>query len=160
MTLRKEEMREVDIVSASRVALATLSGANYQMSPLVGDTIAQSKQLRNQGYTLRMVQAPEDESIEGLNTARVSANQAARRQPSQLRSASLSYVQQSVRETKPTLAKMNKYLGDSRKSATARYLKSPPGMRDTRCAWTLPLRFVFNFWSSLVSFLNTALAVP
>jgi hypothetical protein len=146
--LRKEEMREVDIVSASRGALAAISGANYQISPLVGNNVAQVKQLRSQGYTLRMVQAPEDGSTEGMTAAHASANQAARRQPQQLRSASLSYVQQSVRETKPTVAKMNKYLGDSRKSVTARYLQLKSGhavtgmhlfrmrrVQDSRCWW-------------------------
>lgn len=38
--LCKEEMREVDIVSASRGALAAISGANYQISPLVGNNVA------------------------------------------------------------------------------------------------------------------------
>ena len=76
------------------------------------------------------------------------ATRAARRQARQLRSASLCCVQQSVRETKPTLAKMNKYLGDSRKSATARYLQLKSGYgvtgihhfrmkkaQDARCWW-------------------------
>jgi hypothetical protein len=57
-------------------------------------------------------------------------------------------MQQSVRRTKPTVAKINKYLGDSRKSATARYLQLKSGhavtgihlfrmkkVQDTRCWW-------------------------
>jgi hypothetical protein len=36
-------------------------------------------------------------------------------------------VQQSVRKTKPTVAKINKYLSDSRRSATARYLQLKSG---------------------------------
>ena len=47
-------------------------------------------------------------------TDRNAATRAARQQPRQLRSASLTHVRQSVRETKPTVAKVNKYLGDSR----------------------------------------------
>lgn len=104
--------------------------------------------MRSQGCTLRLVQAPDDEGTEGMSAARTTATQAARRQPRQLRSASLSYVQQSVRETKPTVAKINKCLGDSTKSATARYLQLKSGhavtgvhlfrmkkAQDTRCWW-------------------------
>lgn len=95
-----------------------------------------------------MMQTPDDKEAEGMGAAGNAAMQAARRQPRQLRSASLSYVQQSVRETKPTLAKMNKYLGDSRKSTTARYLQLKSGhavtgihlvrmkkAQDARCWW-------------------------
>ena len=136
------------IVSASRGALAAISGATLWLSPLVGDTVSQTKQMRSKGCTLRLVQVPEDEFIEGLSAARIAATRAARRQPRQLRSASLTYVQQSVRETKPTVAKVNKYLGDSRKSTTARYLQLKSGhavtgvhllrmkkVRDSRCWW-------------------------
>jgi hypothetical protein len=57
------------------------------------------------------VQAPDDEDTEGMGAALITATRAARRQPRQLRSASLSYVQKSVRETKPTVAKINEYQG-------------------------------------------------
>jgi hypothetical protein len=53
-----------------------------------------------------------------------------------------------VRETNPTVAKTNKYLGDSRKSATAQYLQLKSGhastgihlfrmkkVQDSRCWW-------------------------
>jgi hypothetical protein len=119
--LRKRETREVDILSTSWGAFVAISGATVWMSSLVGETMTQSKQLRNNGYTLRLVQAPDDKDTEGTGAARIAATRAARRQPRQLRSASLSRVQESVRETKPTVAKMNEYLGGSRKSATARY---------------------------------------
>jgi hypothetical protein len=102
----------------------------------------------SKGCTSKLVQAPDDEDMEGMSAARIAATQAARRQPRQLRSASLSYLQQSVRETKPTVAKINKYLGDSKKSATARYLQLKSGhavtgvhlirmkkVQDTRCWW-------------------------
>jgi hypothetical protein len=36
-------------------------------------------------------------------------------------------VQKSVRETKPTVAKMNEYLGSSRKPATVRHLQLKSG---------------------------------
>jgi hypothetical protein len=38
-------------------------------------------------------------------------------------------------------------------------IKSPPAMRDTLCARTLPLRFVLNSCASQVSYSNTTLAV-
>jgi hypothetical protein len=110
----------VDILSASQGALAAVFWATPWKSPLVRDTITKSEQLRNHGCTLKLVQAPDDEETEGMNAVRTIATRAARRQPRQLRSASLSYVQQRVRETKPTVAKINKYLGDLRKSAKAR----------------------------------------
>jgi hypothetical protein len=148
LILRKQEARQVDILSASRGALAAISRATLWKSPLVGDTITQSEQLRNQGYTLRLVQTPDDGETEGMNATRTTATWAARRQPRHLRSASLSYVQQSVRETKPTVAKINKYLGDSRKTTTARYRQLKSGhavtgihlfrmknAQDTRCWW-------------------------
>jgi hypothetical protein len=148
LILRKQEARQVDIVSASRGALAATSGATLWISPLVGDTLSQTMQMQSKGCTSRLVQVPDDEDIEGVSAARIAATQAARRQPRQLRSASLSYVQQSVRGTKPTVARINKYLGDSRKSATARYLQLKSGhavtgvhlfkmkkAQDTRCWW-------------------------
>jgi len=57
-------------------------------------------------------------------------------------------MQQSVRDTKPIVAKMNKYLGDSKKSATTQYLQLKSWhavtgvhllrmkkVRDNRCWW-------------------------
>jgi hypothetical protein len=117
----------VDILSASQGALAAVFWATPWKSPLVRDTITKSEQLRNHGCTLKLVQAPDDEETEGMNAVRTIATRAARRQPRQLRSASLSYAQQRVRETKPTVAKINKYLGDLRKSAKARYLQLKSG---------------------------------
>jgi hypothetical protein len=146
LILRKQEAPEVDILSISREALAAISGVTLWMLPLVGDTMIQSKQLRDQGCTLRLVQAPDNEDTEGMSAAHIAATRAARRQLWQLRSASLSCVQQSMRETKPTVAKINNHLSDSRKSAMARYLQLKSGhavtgihlfrmkkLQDTRC---------------------------
>lgn len=140
--------RHVEILSASPGALATISRSTAWAPPLVGDIRARSEQLRNQGCTLNMIQTPGDKEAEAMGAACNTAMQAARRQPRQLRSASLSYVHQSVRETKPALAKMNKYLGDSKKSTTARYLQLKSGhavtgihlfrmkkAQDARCWW-------------------------
>lgn len=104
--------------------------------------------MRSKGCNSKLVQIPSDEDIEGMSVARVAATRAAQRQPRQVRSASLTYVQQSVRETKPTVAKINKYLGDSRKSTSTRYLQLESGhavtgvhllkiekVQDDRCWW-------------------------
>lgn len=125
-----------------------MNGVTLWMSPLVGDTVSQTKQMRSKGCTSRLVLVTDDEDNEGVSAARIAATRAARRQPRQLRSASLAYVQQSVRETKPTVAKMNKFLGDSMKLATARYLQLKSGhavtgvhlfrmkkVQDSRCWW-------------------------
>ena len=66
LILRKRKAREVDIVSDSPEALAAVSSATLWTSPLVGDTLFLSKQIRNQGCTSRLVQAPDDEDAEGF----------------------------------------------------------------------------------------------
>jgi len=136
LILRKQEMQHVDIVSVSQEAIAAIDGATLRIPPLVGDIVSQSKQMRSKGCTSKLVQVLEEEDIEGLSAARNATTRAVRRQPRQLRSTSLTYMQQSVRETKPTVAKINKYHGDSRKSTTARYVQSEVG---THCDGRTPL---------------------
>lgn len=67
------------------------------------------------------------EDVEGYKTAKVAAQRAAKQQPKEMRSASLSFVKQAVNERWKPRAKINKHLEDAKKSVAARYLQLKSG---------------------------------
>lgn len=89
-----------------------------------------------------------DSDCEGYKVADNAAEQAARQQPREMRSASLSYVKQALKEKWKLATKINKHIENAKKSVTARYLQLKSGhaivgvhllrierVQDARCWW-------------------------
>jgi hypothetical protein len=86
--------------------------------------------------------------VEGYKIAKVAAQRAARQQPKEMRSASLSYVKQAIEAMWKPKVKKNKYTADAKKSVAARYLQPKSGhavtgahllrigkVQDAQCWW-------------------------
>lgn len=125
--LRKTEHQIVEIVSGSRGALATISETSRWVSPLVKELRDHAKHLRQQGYSLVISWLPGGEEIKGAEVAEQAALQASEQHPRQMRSASLPYVLRCVKAKGQRTSKMNKRLGDGKKSTAARYLQLKSG---------------------------------
>lgn len=89
-----------------------------------------------------------DEDVEGYDIANAAAQRAARQQPKQMRSASLSYVKQTIEARWTPTTKINKDIASAKKSVAARYLQLKSGhaitgahlfrigkVEDAQCWW-------------------------
>jgi ribonuclease HI len=90
-----------------------------------------------------------DRACEGYEVADNAAKWVARQQPKDMRSASMSYVKQAIKEKWRARRKINKHVENAKKSVTARYLQLKLGhavtavhlfkidrAQDARCWWS------------------------
>lgn len=70
---------------------------------------------------------PNGKDVEGYEIANAAAQKAARQQPKEMRSASLSYVKQAIKEKWKPATKTNKNIADTKQSVAARYLQLKSG---------------------------------
>jgi hypothetical protein len=146
--LRKTQHQVVEIVSGSREALTAISETSRWVSPLVKELRHHAKHLRQQEYSLVLSWLPGGEEIEGAEVAEQAASQASEQHPRQMRSASLPYVLRCVKAKGQRTSKMNKRLGNGKKSTATRYLQLKSGhavtgvhlrrtkqTEDARCWW-------------------------
>lgn len=91
---------------------------------------------------------PYDEDVEGYEIANAAAQRAAKQQPKQMRSASLSYVRQAIETRWKPRTKTDGDIAKAKKSVAARYLQLKSGhavtgahllrigkVEDARCWW-------------------------
>lgn len=122
----------------------TKAARRYEPSP----TQRLAKRVEEAGGTLALTWLSGSVSSNGYKVASVAAQRAARQSPKVMRSASLSYVKQAVKERWKPKTRLNKHVKDARKSFAARYLQLKSGhaitaahlMRigkaeDARCWW-------------------------
>jgi hypothetical protein len=69
----------------------------------------------------------DDGNGEGYRTAKATAQRAAKQQPKEMRSASLSYVKQAAKEAWKPTTEFNKHIADEKKFVSARYLQLKSG---------------------------------
>lgn len=91
---------------------------------------------------------PNDEDVEGYDIANAAAQRAAKQQPKEMRSATMSYVKQGVEARWKPRAKVNDNVANAKKSYAARYLQLRSGhaitgahlprigkVEDAQCWW-------------------------
>lgn len=140
--------RCVEILSDSRQALSTIGKASYWTPPVVRDIKHQIRLIQERGDQVTLSQLPTDENIERTKLVRAAAKLAAAQQPKLMRSASLSYVTQSIKARWKPAMQISKVISSGRKSVTARYLQLKSGhavtgvyllrtkqAQDARCWW-------------------------
>lgn len=140
--------RCVEILSDSRQALSTIGKASYWTPPVVRDIKHQIRLIQERGDQVTLSQLPTDENIERTKLVRAAAKLAAAQQPKVMRSASLSYVTQSIKARWKPAMQISKVISSGRKSVTARYLQLKSGhavtgvyllrtkqAQDARCWW-------------------------
>jgi hypothetical protein len=114
----------------------------------VADARRHAERVREEGGALAITWLPNSTSSNSGKIASLAAQRAAKQPPKAMRSASLSYVKQAVRNKWKLVTKLNRHIKDARKSVAARYLQLKSGhavtgahlMRigkvvDARCWW-------------------------
>jgi hypothetical protein len=104
--------------------------------------------VEEEGGKVALTWLPDDGIGEGYRTAKVVAQRAAKQQPKEMRSASLSYVKQAAKGTWKPTTEFNKPIADAKKSVSARYLQLKSGhavtgvhllkigkVQDAHCWW-------------------------
>ncbi|KAI7231557.1 hypothetical protein KC343_g169 [Hortaea werneckii] len=140
--------RCVEILSDSRQALSAIDKARYWTTPVIREIGHQIRFIQDRGDQVILSQRPSDESVERMEAVRAAAKLAATQQPKAMRSASLSYVMQSIKTRWKLVARISKVISGGRKSVTARYLQLQSGhaitgeyllrtkqAQDARCWW-------------------------
>jgi hypothetical protein len=114
----------------------------------VADARRHAERVREEGGALAITWLPNSTSSNSGKIASLAAQRAAKQPPKAMRSASLSYVKQAVRNKWKLVTKLNRHIKDARKSVAARYLQLKSGhavtgahlmrigkLADARCWW-------------------------
>jgi hypothetical protein len=146
--LSRTNCRSAEIVTKSRPALTAIHNQSRWEVRTITDARRLAKRAEEAGGTLALTWLSSSVGSNGYKVASVAARRAARQSPKAMRSASLSYVKQAVKERWKPMARLNKHVKDARKSFAARYLQLKSGhaitavylMRiekaeDARCWW-------------------------
>lgn len=146
--LLRADHYSAEIVTESRLALAAFEKDGDWTLPVVTDIREHTSRVEDAGGRVTLACLPNRDHYEGYKFADAAAQRAAKQQPKEVRSASLSYVKQAVKGRWKLRTKPNKYIEDSRKSIAARYLQLKSGhaitgayllrigkVKDARCWW-------------------------
>lgn len=125
--LSRTSRGSAEIVTKSRPALTAIHDQNSWEARTVTEVKRLARRVEETGGTLALTWLSSSSGSHGYKVAGVAAQQAARQSPKTMRSASLSYVKQAVKERwKPTM-RLNKHVKDARKALAARYLQLKSG---------------------------------
>lgn len=146
--LSRADYQRAEIVTESLPALTAVQSVKQWSLPIITDIKRQARRVDEAGGWVALTWLPSNIDSEGHKIADAAAQRVARQQPKEMRSASLSYVQQSVRERWRQETKINKHIKDAKKSTTAQYLQLKSGhaitgahllriskVQDARCWW-------------------------
>jgi hypothetical protein len=146
--LSKTDHRTAEIVTNSRLALAGLQNPHFWVLHRTTDARRYAKRVEEAGGAVALTWLQNSTSSNGCKIASTVAQRAAKRPPKAMRSASLSYVKQAVREKWKPITRLNKNVKDANKPVAARYLQLKSGhaitgahlmrigrVEDARCWW-------------------------
>ncbi|KAM0708550.1 hypothetical protein Q7P35_005202 [Cladosporium inversicolor] len=146
--LLKTDHKRAEVVTRSRLAVEELQNTRPWTLRTIADVRRHADRMKGGGRTVAITWLPSSASSNGGKKASLSAQRAAKQPAKTMRSASLSYVKQAVREKWKPTTKLNRHIKDARKSVAARYLQLKSGhavtgahlMRigkvvDARCWW-------------------------
>jgi hypothetical protein len=140
--------RRAEIVTKSRTALSALQSSYSWALRTITVARRDVKRVGEEGGTAALTWLSSSTSSNGGKIASTAAQRAAKQPPKAMRSASLSYVKQAVRERWKPATRLNKHIKDARKSVASRYLQLKSGhaitgahlmrigkVEDARCWW-------------------------
>ena len=146
--LLKTDHKRAEVVTKSRLAVEVLQNTRPWALRTIADARRHAERIKRQGAEVAITWLPSSTSNNDGKRASLSAQRAAKQPAKAMRSASLSYVKQAVREKWKPTTKLNRHIKDARKSVAARYLQLKSGhavtgahlMRigkvvDARCWW-------------------------
>jgi hypothetical protein len=126
-TLSKADRNAAEIVTDSRVALWAIESRGQWTLPTVTSIKRQAQRVEEAGGRVVLTWLSDDEEGEGYEIANAAAQRAAKQQPKEMRSASLSYVKQAIEARWRPRAKISKDVANAKKSVAARYLQLKSG---------------------------------
>jgi len=146
--LLRTNHQRAEIVTDSRLALTELQITSNWALPIIKDIKRKAKQVEEESGRVVLTWLSSGSDCEGYKAANAAAQRAARQQPKAMRSASLSFVKQAVREKLKSTIRPNKHIQNARKSVAARYLQLKSNhavtgvhllrinkVQDARCWW-------------------------
>lgn len=125
--LSRTNHQSAEIVTKSRLALATIQDPRHWALRTITDAKRHAKRVEEDGSAVALTWLPSSISSAGYKVASTAAQRAARQPPKAMRSASLSFVKQAVREKWKLTTRLKKHVKDARKSVAARYLQLKSG---------------------------------
>jgi hypothetical protein len=125
--LSRTEHRRVEIVTRSRPALIEIQNTHPWARQTIVDARRRAKQVDEAGGIVTLTWLTSSASSNGSKVASTVAQWAAKQPPKAMRSASISYVKQAVREKWKPMATLNKNIKDARRSVASRYLQLKSG---------------------------------
>lgn len=146
--LSRTEHRRAEIVTRSRPTLTEIQKAQPWARQTIIDVKRHAKRVEEEGGVVTLTLLSSSTSSSGSKIANTLAQRAAKQPPKAMRSASLSYVKQAIREKWKPMATLDKHVKDARKSVASRYLQLKSGhaitgthllrigkVQDARCWW-------------------------
>lgn len=147
-TLPKADHDRAEIVTESRSGLIAIGGRGRWTLPIVTSIKRHAQRVEDAGGRVVLTWLPDDEDVEGYEIANAAAQRAAKQQPKEMRSASMSYVKQAIEARWKPRAKVNDSVANAKKSVAARYLQLKSGhavtgahllrigkVEDAQCWW-------------------------
>jgi hypothetical protein len=122
-TLSNTDHRTAEIVTKSRLALAGLQDPLPWGLRTITDARRHAKRLGEQGIAVALTWPPNSASSNGGKIVSTATQRAAKQPPNAMRSASLSYVEQAIRQKWKPVTRLNKHFKDAGKSVAVRYLQ-------------------------------------
>ena len=147
-TLSKADHSTAEIVTESRIGLVAIRDGEQWTLPIVASIKRQAQRVEDTGGRVTLTWLSNVKDVEGYDMANATAQRAARRQPKEMRSATMSYVKQAVEARWKLRAKVNDNIANAKKSDAARYLQLKSGhaitgahllrigkVEDAQCWW-------------------------
>jgi hypothetical protein len=146
--LSRTKHRRAEIVTRSRLVLTEIQDPYPWARQTIIDVRRHAKRVEEEGGVVTLTLLSSSASSNGSKIASTIAQRAAKQPPKAMRSASLSYVKQAIREKWKPMTTLDKYVKDARKSVASRYLQLKSGhavtgahllrigkVQDARCWW-------------------------
>jgi hypothetical protein len=146
--LSRTEHRRAEIVTRSRLVLTKIQDPHPWARQTIIDIRRRAKRVEEEGGLVTLTLLSSSASSNGCKIASTLAQRAAKQPPKAMRSASLSYLKQAIREKWKPMATLDKHVKDARKSVASRYLQLKSGhavtgvhllrigkVQDARCWW-------------------------
>jgi len=146
--LSRTEHRRAEIVTRSRLVLTEIQTPHPWARQTIIDVRRHAKRVEEEGGAVTLTWLSSSASSNGSKIASTVAQRAAKQPPKAMRSASLSYVKQAIREKWKPMAALDEHVKDARKSVASRYLQLKSGhaiigvhllrigkVQDARCWW-------------------------
>jgi hypothetical protein len=127
--LSKADRSIAEIVTGSRTRLDAIGGRGQWTLPIVENIKRQAQHVEDAGGRVTLTWLSNDEDVEGYDIANTAAQRAAKQQPKEMRSATMSYVKQPVEARWKPRAKVNDNVANTKMSDAAHTFSSSLVMR-------------------------------